>query len=82
MSRRRLPQREVRPSDIDYLEEMPAAVPAGQILVHNNVVPTRRINTRGFRVWLAAPDPVKFVVCDCDWAPELGAHYRLNTEAR
>jgi hypothetical protein len=82
MSRRRLPQRDVRPSDIDYLDEMPTAVPAGRILVHNNVVPARRINTRGFRVWFASPEPNKFVVCECDWAPELGAHYRLNTEAR
>jgi hypothetical protein len=81
MSRRRLPQREVGPSDIDYLDEMPAAIPAGEILVHNNVVPARRINTRGFRAWLTAPDPSKFVVCDCGWAPELGRHYRINTDS-
>jgi len=61
---------------------MPTAIPAGQILVHNNVVPTRRINTRGFRAWFAAPDPNKLVICDCDWAPELGKHYRINTEAK
>jgi hypothetical protein len=81
MPRKRLPQREVRPSDIDYLEEMPTAIPAGKILIHNNVVPARRINTRGFRIWFASPDSNKYVVCDCGWAPELGPHYRINTDS-
>ena len=78
MPKRRLPQREVRPSDLDYLEEMPTEIPAGQILIHNNVVPARRINTRGFRAWFAVPDERKYVACNCDWAPELGQHYQIN----
>jgi hypothetical protein len=81
MPRRRLSQREVRPSDIDYLDEMPIVIPEGKILVHNNVVPARRIGTRGFRIWYASPDSNKYVVCDCDWAPELGQHYRINTDS-
>ena len=81
MTKRRLPQREVRPSDLDYLDEMPTEIPIGKILVHNNVVPARRIGTRGFRVWFASPDSNKYVVCDCDWAPELGQHYRINVDS-
>ena len=81
MAKRRLPQREVRPADLDYLDEMPTEIPAGKILVHNNVVPARRINTRGFRVWFASPDSTKYVACDCDWALELGQHYRINTDS-
>ncbi len=81
MPKRRLPQREVRPSNIDYLEEMPTTILTGQILVHNNIVPTRRINTRGFRIWYASPDERKYVACDCGWAPELREHYRINTDS-
>jgi hypothetical protein len=83
MSRKklRLQQRQMPPNDIDYLEEMPTAVPAGKILVHNNVVPAKRIGSRGFRIWYVAPDSAKYVVCDCGWAAELGEHYRINTES-
>ncbi len=81
MARKRLQQRQMPPNDIDYLEEMPTAVPAGKILIHNNVVPARRIGSRGFRIWYASPDSNKYVVCDCGWAAELGKHYRINTES-
>ena len=60
---------------------MPTEIPAGKIVVHNNVVPARRVNTRGFRVWLASPGSNKYIVCDCNWAPELGQHYRINTDS-
>src|SRR5258706_327844 len=45
MSRKklRLQRQQMPPNDIDYLEEMPTVVPAGKILVHNNVVPAKRI---------------------------------------
>jgi hypothetical protein len=83
MSRKklRLQQRQISTNDIDYLEEMPTVVPAGKILVHNNVVPAKRIGSRGFRIWYVVPDSAKYVVCDCGWAPELGEHYRINTES-
>ena len=81
MTKRRLPQREVGANDIDYLEEIPTVIPAGKILVHNNVVPARRIGSRGFRIWYASPDSNKYVVCQCDWAPDLGKHYRINTDS-
>lgn len=45
-------------------------------MVHNHVRPTtRRLGSRGFRAWLAEPNE-RLVVCVCDWAPELGEHYR------
>jgi hypothetical protein len=61
-----------------YLHKLPAVVPRDQVLVHNHVRPTRRLGLRGFRAWLSAPDPDSLQVCDCDWAPELGRHFRLK----
>ena len=59
-----------------YLVEVPAAVPDGQWLVHNNVRPTRRLGSRGFRAWLSEPDAKRWMPCGCGWAPEVGSHYR------
>ena len=39
----------------DYLFKIPIRVPAGQVVVHNHVRPTRRLGSRGFRAWLAEP---------------------------
>ena len=64
----------------EYLSRLPAAVPAGKVLVHNHIVPTRNLGMRGFRVWLSEPDP-ELVVCKCSWAPELGVHYRVAARA-
>lgn len=58
-----------------YLTRLPAEVPAGLVLVHNSVRPTRRLGSRGFRAWLTEPGD-RLVRCDCGWASELGAHYR------
>lgn len=61
---------------VDYLFKLPSSVPEGRWLVHNQVRPTRRIGSRGFRAWLADPDD-RYEVCPCDWAPELSPHYRV-----
>lgn len=62
---------------IEYLYKLPDGVPAGKVLVHNQVYPVaRRLGTRGSRCWLSAPDPARLEVCECGWAPELGSHYR------
>ena len=59
-----------------YLSRLPAAVPAGKVLVHNHVSPVaRRLGVRGSRAWLSEPDPKELVVCSRGWAPELGVHY-------
>ena len=59
------------------LRRIPDTVPAGQVVVHNHVTPTRHPGSRGFRAWLAAPDPDRLEACDCGWAPELGQHFRI-----
>lgn len=63
----------------EYLSRLPDTVPAGRVLVHNNVRPARRLGSRGFRAWLQEPDPDRLVVCDCGWAAELGQHVRVKT---
>jgi hypothetical protein len=63
--------------DPDYLPRIPESVPSGKIVVHNHVPPTRELGSRGFRAWLAEPDP-RYEVCPCKWAPELGTHYRVH----
>ena len=64
---------------ITYLSRIPAAaeVPAGLVVVHNSVRPTRRLGSRGFRAWLQERRP-ELVRCDCPWAPEAGPHYRVE----
>jgi hypothetical protein len=55
-------------------------VSEGRILVHNSVRPAVRQGGRGARYWLADPDPTRYEVCDCAWAPGLGQHYRVASE--
>ena len=52
---------------------MKLTVAEGRIVVHNHVLPTRRLGSRGFRAWLADPSPT-VEVCPCEWAAELGEH--------
>jgi hypothetical protein len=62
-----------------YLPKIPRSageIPAGLIVVHNHVRPTRRLGSRGFRVWVDEPSD-RYELCNCDWAPELGGHYRV-----
>jgi hypothetical protein len=61
-----------------YLRTLPAAVPAGRVLVHNCVRPRRRLGASGFRAWLSLPSNPRLVVCGCGWAAELGQHFRLK----
>src|SRR5262245_15140205 len=63
---------------MEYITKLPAKIPTGKILVHNQVIPAHRIGTRGSRAWLASHDGRKYVLCDCNWAAELGAHYRVK----
>ena len=69
-----------RSRGIEYLSKIPAkdAIPPGRVVVHNHVVPpVRRLGTRGFRAWT---EPLRegLMPCECGWAPELGAHYRVR----
>jgi hypothetical protein len=63
---------------VEYLFTLPAVIPTNRVLVHNNVRPTRRLGSRGFRAWLSPAGYQHLVACDCDWAPELGQHYRVE----
>lgn len=65
---------------MEYLARLPSRTPDGYVLVHNSVSPARRLGTRGFRAWLEDVDAAnpRRVLCGCDWAPELGAHYRID----
>jgi hypothetical protein len=59
----------------EYPQSLPAAVPAGPVLVHNSMRPSRRQGNRGARYLLQPPADNLEV---CDWVPELGDHYRIK----
>jgi hypothetical protein len=60
-----------------YLFAVPKAIPGGWHLVHNHIQPsTRRIGSRGFRIWLKR-EKRGLEPCGCGFAPELGTHYRV-----
>ena len=61
-----------------YLSGIPREVPPGKIVVHNQVRPTTRLELSGFRAWLDEPD-LRYEVCPCEWAAQLGIHYRVKT---
>lgn len=71
-----------KPVSLEYLTSLPEKIPPGRVLVHNNMRPTRRLGSRGFRAWLAAASPTEddplFEPCACGWAPELGPHRRVK----
>jgi hypothetical protein len=67
------------PTGWEYLTKLPPFVPTDRVLVHNCARPTlRRLGWHGFRAWLAIPDRRRLEVCGCDWAPELGRHFRVK----
>ena len=63
--------------NFDYLKSLPKQIPAGKLLVHNQVKPAKRLGTGGFRAWLAETD-LGIELCNCGWAAELGNHYRVK----
>jgi hypothetical protein len=68
---------------LDYLPmgPVPKAIPAGKILVHNTVTPTRKIGNRGFRAWWDdAANAKNWKECDCGWGAEIGPHYTTRRE--
>ena len=61
----------------DYPAKLPAVIPAGKVLVHNQVTPVvRQQGTRGSRYWLQEPSD-NLETCPCGWAAELGEHSRV-----
>jgi hypothetical protein len=51
--------------DIEYLKVLPRVVPNGKVLVHN-----------AFGCWLQNPSG-RLEPCNCDWAPDMGVHFRV-----
>jgi hypothetical protein len=69
-------------SELRYLSALPKSVPAGRIVVHNQVrppgFPNIRLGFDGFRAWTEPEDAPERVRCDCGWAPQLPEHYRVE----
>jgi hypothetical protein len=70
------PEVEMIMTNMQYLSTLPKTVPAGLVIVHNQVVPSRQPGTRGSRCWLQPPSD-RLEVCPCGWASELGDHFRV-----
>jgi hypothetical protein len=51
--------------DIEYLRALPRVVPNGKVLVHD-----------GLTYWLQNPSG-GLEPCDCDWALDMGVHFRV-----
>jgi hypothetical protein len=60
---------------MSYLNKVPAQVPQGLVIVHNQVRPPMRLGSRGFRAW---PDD-RLEICGCGWAPASPQHYRVKS---
>jgi hypothetical protein len=65
----------------EYISVIPKEVPEGRVLMHNNVRPTTRLGSGGFRAWLDDHVPGNFARCDCGWAPGL-VHYARADAAK
>jgi len=62
-----------------YLTRTPREpLPEGTVLVHNHVVPRRRLGANGFRAW-TQPASDELERCDCNWAGLV--HYRVRNSA-
>jgi hypothetical protein len=63
-------------SKIKNLFQVPTAIPAGKVLVHNLISHDRKAvpGTTGFRAWFDTPH-LDYEICSCGWAPHLGTHY-------
>ncbi len=68
-------------NDTVYVATIPQApLPEGTVLVHNNVIPRRRLGANGFRAWTQKFDG-RLEICTCKWAGvDLHGldHYRLG----
>lgn len=63
----------------------PEDVPFEFGIVHNHVVPpTRAIGARGFHIWVQRLDDTESSIepCSCEWAPELGRHFRVRRQTK
>jgi hypothetical protein len=62
--------------DVHYIAGIPRKpLPDGIVLVHNHVIPQRRLGLNGFRAWTQTLDE-SIEPCPCNWAGGR-PHYRL-----
>jgi hypothetical protein len=68
----------------EYLHALPGKLPHGSYLVHNHVVPARRLGDRGFRAWVQQGGEDELIECGCDFGgmknSKLNKHYRVRIE--
>jgi hypothetical protein len=68
---------------MEYLHKLPREhLPPGSYLVHNHVVPARRLGDRGFRAWVQQGGEDGLIECDCDFGgmanSKINRHYRVR----
>jgi hypothetical protein len=67
--------------DMRYVRGIPRKpLPEGRVLVHNHVVPQKRLGLNGFRAWVQTLND-RLEICNCNWAGvDLHGlkHYRLK----
>ena len=64
-------------STMHYVASIPRKLPAGRVLVHNDVVRQKRLGSNGFRAWTQSLDAEPALEsCDCGWSGL--PHYRVK----
>lgn len=71
-----------------YLRSIPRIVPAGRIVVHNQVHPApfpdhpfTGLGVDGFQAWTEREGTPRCIVCHCGWASWLTEHYRVQFDS-
>jgi hypothetical protein len=72
--------RYLRENGIRSVAHVPKVLPDDSVLVHNFARfpgTSRALGHNGFRAWLQRDGRERLEPCDCDFAAELGTHYRV-----
>jgi hypothetical protein len=67
--------------NLQYCRSIPLTIPAGRVLVHNQVVPMPILGLNGFRAWTQVMNE-RLELCNCKFGgcrdAELHKHYRVK----
>jgi len=64
-------------STMHYVASIPRKLPAGRVLVHNDVIRQNRLGSNGFRAWTQPLDAEPALEsCGCGWSGL--PHYRVK----
>ena len=73
----------IKEIDMRYINSIPPKLPAGRVLVHNDVRPTRTLGSQGFRAWTQIMDDT-IEPCRCNFGgcknSKLHKHYRVKRD--